>query len=460
MTNKSTKPSKKRKVDSEDHNSHGKKKRKSKDGRHRLQVESSDESDRDDDKLAKPSSFHQSRKSGGHKKVDDNSEDHDLHGKKKGNDESDRDDDKLAKSRKSERHKIVDEDPIGLFPPTVTDVKQACSHSTATNPGTDNAQIAKADNLKPISLSLPKTQPEDVDIPVDGVEVIPRSADSSDSEYYASNSTDLKRFPNGHKYPGLSCKDKIPTNTPPVLRAALAGYEKLYREKGRDLALCMGMEICILVIREQKKLGVIAHAAKHARLIAEDRNTTVANGYFQMTSSSDVGTLLNPENNKDPKLDEIYRKNTTMFSMMRQMSCQGEDNTIEDAANALLQLKEGPAAGLSGRQPASGVVPRPQPRLVQRPDTSRLSANASDLNPSERTGMNGVVALKDTTRMNIDKHSEDNGVDDQVGDMHKKTSKKRKKPEAERGAEMKKKITQDQAKDHKTRSKTRRKDED
>ncbi|KIK97908.1 hypothetical protein PAXRUDRAFT_69947, partial [Paxillus rubicundulus Ve08.2h10] len=48
---------------------------------------------------------------------------------------------------------------------------------------------------------------------------------------------------------------------------------------------------------------LVPHIA--AKLIAEDYKTTIANGYSHMTASSDVGALLNPENDEDAELDNI-----------------------------------------------------------------------------------------------------------------------------------------------------------
>ncbi|KIJ04491.1 hypothetical protein PAXINDRAFT_22220 [Paxillus involutus ATCC 200175] len=52
------------------------------------------------------------------------------------------------------------------------------------------------------------------------------------------------------------------SSAPPQLRAALTQYEKLYREKGHDPALRLGIEICILINNERKKVGAITLATK------------------------------------------------------------------------------------------------------------------------------------------------------------------------------------------------------
>ncbi|KAF9220434.1 hypothetical protein BS17DRAFT_769368 [Gyrodon lividus] len=213
--------------------------------------ESSEESNQGNDIPAKPS---QSRKLGGCKLKADDSEDHDWHGRKN-DDRSDQDDimpEKIAQRRMSE------------------------------------------------------TQPKGyVDHDMDGIKAIPRLVDSSNSKPdYASNLT--KHFPNGHKWPGLSCKEDIPINAPPKLRAALTGYEELYWQKGHDLALCMGMVICIMVSRECKKLGTIAHAVKHVYL-AHSHGCFNGPTLLKHTTRTNADKYLE-DNGVDDQVGDIHKK--------------------------------------------------------------------------------------------------------------------------------------------------------
>lgn len=83
---------------------------------------------------------------------------------------------------------------------------------------------------------------------------------------------------------------------------------------------------------------LVPHVA--ATLIAEDRKTSVTNGFIIMKSSSDVGALLNPEDDGDSELDEIYRATLALFKTRKGPIKSAEDHGESmGAAKAPLQLK-------------------------------------------------------------------------------------------------------------------------
>lgn len=97
---------------------------------------------------------------------------------------------------------------------------------------------------------------------------------------------------------------------------------------------------------------LVPHVA--ATLIAQDlNNTMLANGYYCMTLSSDIGELQYPVIDDDEELEEIYHTNMIMFKRIShkptsdnpQPRVTPTEEDAENAANLLLRLRQGPAPG-------------------------------------------------------------------------------------------------------------------
>lgn len=100
------------------------------------------------------------------------------------------------------------------------------------------------------------------------------------------------------------------------------------------------------------KFFLVPHVA--ATLIAQDlNNTTLAGGYYCMTLSSDIGELQYPAIDEDDELEEIHRTNMIMFKRMGYKPTSNDpqprviptEEDVENAANLLLRLRQGPAPG-------------------------------------------------------------------------------------------------------------------
>ena len=96
------------------------------------------------------------------------------------------------------------------------------------------------------------------------------------------------------------------------------------------------------------KYFLVPHVA--AALIAQDLNTSLPGGYYCMMQSSDLGELHYPVLDEDEELDEIHCTNMILFKRIGRKPISDcpqpriipSEDDVEQAANLLLRLKQGP----------------------------------------------------------------------------------------------------------------------